>query len=232
MSVNIEATSDDYTCHINISAYVHEISETGEELPLNFANNPDLNPNEWGFADTLHLPPNQPTIISFNHAENAQYNLFAHELSFVPFPLENEIYRTNSEVSTTLLYDRNLYEIERKEIKRCNSTQNDTWQCLDTNTTGNLETISGLIVKCNINLEFGWVVQRKQGDPLEQSFTKVKPLGSNPGDINLDQATNLIDLLEVLEAYSACGKDLKADLNNDGCVNSIDYTIVTDNITL
>lgn len=226
-------TSPQSLCSMNISAYVKEINENGDEVPLNFASHPELHQSLWGIFDSRR---SSSAPIPFNQDSLAQYQVFTTDRSFVPFPDDNEIYDKGELASATLAFERNAYDLVRKEVKKCSTNKSNDWLCStadaqkDTTLT---ETIPNLRMDCGVQLEFGWVVKpARPYSSSDQSFAGKQENAKTPeainkaADINGDQAFNTLDLLAVITSYAQRGNELEADVNKDSVVNALDYTIV------
>ena len=217
-------------CPLRINIHVKEATEDGEEILLQMS---DVREDDvqWGFVDALHTSTGDRKAISFNHDTYVQYSMYASELSFVPFPEVDEVYEEGSNTFVRFLYNQNNFDILRKEVIRCNSTESEQWLCKP-DLQENLDTISGITLKCNMDLDLGWVVLRKSETVQNtSSFSKNRKAVFKTCDLNDDSACNTIDLLIVLESYGKRGSDTSvADLNNDSRVDALDYTIVFDQV--
>ncbi len=229
------ATSPQSLCSMNISAYVKEINDQGEEVPLDFMQHPELHQSLWGIFDSRR---SSSAPIPFNQNSLAQYQVFTTDRSFVPFPDDNEIYDKGEFASVTLAFERNTYDLVRKEIKKCSTNKSNDWLCTGTdnkNAATLTETVPNLRMDCGVQLEFGWVVRpvpTQARSSTEQNFTgqagntKTPEAINKAADINGDQTFNTLDLLAVITNYAQRGDDLEADVNHDSVINALDYTIV------
>lgn len=222
-------------CSMNISAYVREINEEGNEVPLDFNQHPELHQSLWGIFDSRR---SSSAPIPFNQNSLAQYQVFTTDRSFVPFPDDNEIYDKGEFASATLAFERNKYNLIRKEIKTCSMNKSQEWLCTEANDKKDTlltETVSNLRMDCGVKLEFGWVVKPINPSSNSSSTQNFATNNNNSdtavainkaADINGDEAFNTLDLLAIIANYAKRGDDIEADVNHDSVVNALDYTIV------
>ena len=205
---------------LNISAQEERID--GRVVPLSFAAHRELDPIKWGFSDTINRPPytELPIITHFDDQQTARYSTFVGELSFVPFPKQSQIYPSEQNADVQLAFQDDVYDIVRREIRRCSLIGSSKWLCAEPQTDTRIVRIP---VRCGMDLDFGWVVKKRS-----ESVSRVHELsGSVPNispDINGDGVVNVLDLSIVIGAYGS--NDPQADLNKDGRVNGLDYSVL------
>ncbi len=228
----VDLNSED-ACTMSVSVYINEMLEDGTEIPLDFTKYEDLDPAKWGFADTINQPPYANTIITFNHDSLARYDTFVGELAFVPFPKASQIY-SNEQTTDLTLFSQDMYSVVRREIKKCSITGSDVWECKESDISTDPYVISNVPVTCNMNLEFGWIVKRGESEEVEtevnnsQGFSKNQSIKFISTDLNGDGITSATDLSIVITGYGQ--NDPLADVNKDGKVNGLDWTLIVEEI--
>ena len=228
---NAEVTSNTYSaalCPLNTSIYVDEITQDGSEVPFDFSQHKDTDVKEWGFADEIHLLTDPKSRIPFNQDSKALYKSTSGELSFINVAGPEDVYPEEKQTYLQLIYDKNAYEIMRKEVKECSRHGSDEWLCLGETTPGTqgdeLDTHYGIKLKCNMDLSVGWVIKAKNKPTTDLATSK--PVIGLECDINLDNVCNSIDLFDVIEAYGTTGQYSPADINRDFRVDARDYSVV------
>ncbi len=220
-------------CPINLTLYVHEINKNGEEVPLTIESNLDIDVLQWSITDGQNLI-SQP--LYFNQIPRMEYILRSDTLTFASSPLTQDIYQKGDETFLTLNYQNELFNIVKQEIATCSSPNKpELCSTLGSNEdaafpTTALDTINGITLDCNMQLEAGWVVQRRPSD-INQSSQSAAP-STTECDLNNDGTCNTFDLFIVLDNYGKNGLDLPGDVNGDNKVNALDYTLMTSRISL
>ncbi len=224
-------------CGMNIDIYVQEQISSGLVVPLDFTRHSELDPLKWGFSDSINqLPYSDPAmVIPFTHPTQARYTNFVQELTFVPFPKQSQIYSSEQNVDLTLTYQDSLFDILQREIKRCSVHDDAGWLCKPDNNQ-NLETFTGIPVKCSMDLSLGWIVAKKGAAPqvrknINIEFAQTKPAEDFVStDISGDGQTSVVDMSILISAYGS--HDPQSDINKDGYVNGLDYTLLIDALRL
>ena len=223
-------------CSMQVEVYVKEQLADGIQVPLDFQKHPELDPLKWGFSDTINQLPysDPPHIISFTHPTQARYTNFVNELSFVPFPKQSQIYGSEEDTNLTLTYQDTFFDIIQQEIKTCSLHGQTDWLCSSSNTS-NVKTISGIPVKCGIDLSIGWIIAKadptgKSGGRTPHQFSQTKPIKDVIStDINKDGTTSTLDLSVLMSTYGS--HDPQSDVNKDGKVNGQDYVLMLEVLT-
>jgi len=215
-------------CPINATFYVNEINDSGQEIPLTIDQHPDIDVLSWSILDAQN-PEAQP--IYFNNLPLIEYSLQSKVLSFASIPRVLDTYQKGDVTFIKLHHQSDLFTIVKHEVATCSSLTNpnlcNTLDAQDEN-NNDLSVISNITLDCNMTLNAGWVVQRRSEDnPLLQS---AAPSEENC-DLNDDGVCNTFDLFIVLDDYGKSEKDLLGDLNHDGYVNALDYTLMTSRIS-
>lgn len=220
---------------MQVEVFVKEQLDDGTRTLLDFKKHSQLDPLKWGFSDIINQLPysNPPYVISFTHPTQAKYTNFVNELSFVAFPKQSQIYRSEEDTSITLTYQDEYFDIVQQEIETCSLIGGTEWLCSSDN-RNNVETISGIPVKCGINLSIGWIVEKtnsgsESGTKISQQFSKTKQVEDLIStDINKDDTTNILDLSILMSTYGS--HDPQADVNKDGTVNGQDYVLMLETL--
>ncbi len=216
-------------CPIDVTLYVNEINDNGQEVPLSIDAHPDINVLSWSVLDGQN-PEAQP--IYFNKLPLIEYGLQSKALSLTATPRALDTYQKGDVAFIKLTHQSELFTIVKHEITTCSSPTNPNL-CDDQEIQGeninDLSILDNITLDCNMTLNAGWVVQRKssQTNSLVQS---AAPSEENC-DLNGDGACNTFDLFIILDDYGKNEKDLLGDMNHDGNVNALDYTLMTSKIS-
>lgn len=222
-------------CGMNVDVYVQEELPDGTVEPLDFVQHPELDRLKWGFSDSINMPPySDPAyVISFTHPTQAKYTNFMGELTFATFPKQSQIYQSEQDVKITLAYQNDMYDILQREIKKCSVHGDDTWLCAS-HDEANVETFSGIPVRCGMDLSFGWIVKKttaasKPKKNTSNEFFQTKQADDFIStDLNGDGSTSTLDLSMIISAYGS--HDPQSDVNKDGSVNGLDYSLLIDTL--
>ena len=202
-------------CPINATYYIKEIDEKGQEIPLNLDNYPESDPRAWTITD----------------GQNVDVPLYFNQLPLLRYALDVEATNTNRKGDVTFLkltYPTDQFRIVKNEILTCASPQNPhLCTAPQAESADELDVIGGITLDCNMTLEAGWVVQKI----LSVKSQTIIPLLADC-DLNNDGACNTFDLFLVIDDYGKEARQLIGDLNHDGRVNALDYTLLTSSISL
>lgn len=223
-----QASEQEETCALRANVYINELTEDGSEIPLVFSTS-GTNPLLWGFADTINLPPYTESIIPFNAPDRASYSIDNTVSSFSISPAVHQVYPSDQTISVTTMIDDVNYDIIRRDIKTCSASGNDIWLCGRQSADTDLHTITDIQLRCDMDLAFGWVVQRRNepATPIAQ-LSDTNPIQFLTSDLNGDGVVSAIDLTIVIDSYGKT--DPIADVNKDGKINVIDYQLIADSI--
>lgn len=253
-------------CSLDVTAYVHELLPDNTEEILNFERNPELTPSNWGFYDKQNT---RADVLNFNRESTALYDTITSQRTLSSFADETNLYLLATFAKPTLIYEKELYEIVRHEIKDCTQKESGMWMCSPQNASqgdakqqpiSSLDSIQNVFVDCGMRLHFGWIVRKiptidensSLNNDSQYSEENVNQLQNNKdgdntvvdrndgdntdkrnggnsanklvGDLNFDDKVNTLDLLTIIVNYGTAFA--QADLNNDGIVNALDYTLV------
>jgi hypothetical protein len=217
-------------CPIDVTFYVNEINDDGQEVPLTIDKHPDIDVLSWSVIDGQN-PEAQP--IYFNKLPLIEYALQSKALTFTSIPRALDTYQKGDVAFIKLTHQSDLFSIVKHELTACASPTNPDLcsnnEQVQEASSSDLSTIDNITLDCNMTLKAGWVVQRRssQTNPLLQS---TAPSEENC-DLNGDGACNTFDLFIVLDDYGKNEKDLLGDMNRDGSVNALDYTLMTSRIS-
>ena len=135
----------------------------------------------------------------------------------------------------TLAYQESNFDILQREIKRCSVHDNSAWICKP-DSSQDLQTFTGIPVRCGLDLSLGWIVAKKGTVPQAKKNVSVQFAQTRPADefistdISGDGQTSVIDMSILISAYG--GHDPQSDINKDGSVNGLDYTLLVDALRL
>jgi hypothetical protein len=232
---NTPTQAEEPACSMQVEVFIKEQLVDGSRVLLDFKKHPELDPLKWGFSDTINQLPysNPPYVISFTHPTQAKYTNFVNELSFVAFPKQSQIYGSEEDTDISITYQDAYFDVVQQEIEMCSLEGTTDWLCSSDN-VGDVETISGIPVKCGMNLSIGWIVAKTQsntaGAKISQQFSQTKKVNTVIStDINKDGITSLLDLTTLISAYGS--NDPQSDINEDGTVNGQDYVLMLEVLT-
>lgn len=214
-------------CKLDATLYVRELDSNGLELPLSTNRHPDIDVFAWTIIDTQK--PNAQSIF-FTALPILEHSIQTNTLAFNPQPRISDVYQNRDKAIFTLNYQKDLFRVVKSEIAECSTPHNKN--ICGENAVGDnqenfsLESLRPIELMCNMTLKAGWVVQRISPQENAASASNIMC------DLNGDNACNTFDLFIVLDTYGEKGTDLKGDINTDGTVNALDYTLMTSSISL
>lgn len=221
-------------CPINATLYVKELDAQGREIPLSVDNHAAIDVLSWHITDGQN-PNAQP--LYFNQLPVLHYRLTSKVLTFSSLPRTSDIYQKGDVTFLKLGYQSDLFRVVKKEIFTCSSpkdpnlcTSGMTYDSVDT-ATNDLDILNGISLDCNMTLEAGWVVQKILSTEARATSQAMAPPSLSDCDLNNDSACNTFDLFIVIDDYGKEGAKLTGDLNKDGKVNALDYTLLTSSIS-